>query len=232
VVGTGGQTVAVLGGGHGSLYPRAHARLSDQIVGSCGAVVSEFAPDVPPAPGTFPRRNRLISGLAEAVVVVEAAARSGALTTAAWALEQGRGCYLVPGPIGAPMSEGCLAFLRECPSEARIVAGIPQLLEDLGLVPGSEPSGPGPGRRGVRATARPALPGVAAVLGSMGVVERRIAEALISGLATVDELVAVLDLPVAAVLSGLTLLEVRGVVHGSYGRYRPAGVLAGASPMR
>ena len=86
-----------------------------------------------PTRGTFPRRNRVISGLADATVVVEAPARSGALITASWALEQGRECFIVPGPIDAPASAGCLAFLREFAGSARIVAGIPQLLDDLGL---------------------------------------------------------------------------------------------------
>ena len=97
----GGTTVAVIGGGHASIYPRAHAALAEAIVAGGGAVVSELAPDVASTRGTFPRRNRVISGLADATVVVEAPARSGALITASWALEQGRDCFLVPGPIDA-----------------------------------------------------------------------------------------------------------------------------------
>jgi len=85
------------------------------------------------ARGTFPRRNRLVSGLSDATVVVEAGRRSGALITAGWALEQGRDCFLVPGPFDSPMSAGCNAFLRSFPGQARIVAGIPELIEDLGL---------------------------------------------------------------------------------------------------
>ena len=104
-----------------------------RIVASGGAIVSELGPDIVPSKGTFPRRNRIISGLADATVVVEAPARSGALITASWALEQGRDCYLVPGPIDAPASAGCLAFLREFRDATRIVAGIPQLIDDLGL---------------------------------------------------------------------------------------------------
>ena len=129
----GGPTVAFIGGGHGKLFPNLHDRLADAIVASGGAIVSEYAPDTEPTKGTFPRRNRLISGAADAVVVVEAGARSGALLTASWALEQGRECFLVPGPIDAPMSAGCLGFLRDWPGAARIVSGIPQLLDDLGL---------------------------------------------------------------------------------------------------
>jgi DNA protecting protein DprA len=80
-------TIAFIGGGHGRLFPRAHDRLADAIVDGGGAVVSEYAPMIEPSKGTFPQRNRLISGSADAVVVVEAGARSGALLTASWALE-------------------------------------------------------------------------------------------------------------------------------------------------
>ena len=129
----GGTTVAVIGGGHAVVAPRSHARLAAAIIAGGGAVVSELAPDVKPSHGTFPRRNRIISGLSDATVVVEAPARSGALITASWALEQGRPCYLVPGALDAPASAGCLAFLREWEHEAHIVAGIPQLIADLGF---------------------------------------------------------------------------------------------------
>jgi DNA processing protein len=78
----GGTTVAVIGGGHAVVAPRAHARLAAAIIAGGGAVVSELAPDVEPSRGTFPRRNRIISGLSDATVVVEAPARSGALITA------------------------------------------------------------------------------------------------------------------------------------------------------
>ena len=125
VVSAGLPTVAVLGSGHDRLFPKAHRRLAAAIVDAAGAIVSELPPDAGPTKGTFPRRNRLISGLAEATVVVEAAEGSGALITARWALEQGRGCFVVPGSIDAPKSAGCLAFLREFAGEARIVAGVP-----------------------------------------------------------------------------------------------------------
>ena len=129
----GGTTVAVIGGGHAVVAPRSHARLAAAIIEHGGAVVSELPPDVEPSRGTFPRRNRIISGLSDATVVVEAPARSGALITASWALEQGRPCYLVPGALDAPASAGCLAFLREWEREAHIVAGVPQLIADLGF---------------------------------------------------------------------------------------------------
>ncbi len=134
VVSAGQPTVAVLGSGHRRLFPRAHGRLAEAIVSGGGAVVSELPPDVEATRGTFPRRNRVISGLAEATVVVEAAVGSGALITARWALEQGRGCFVVPGPIDAPASTGCNGFLRDYPGLARIVAGVPELLDDLGIL--------------------------------------------------------------------------------------------------
>jgi DNA processing protein len=211
----GGTTVAVIGSGHANLHPRAHARLADAIVASGGVLVSELAPDTPPGRGTFPRRNRLISGLADATVVVEAPARSGALITASWALDQGRPCFLVPGTIDDPASAGCLAFLREF-TETRIVAGIPQLIDDLGLADHLvEP--------GVASAA-------AATLADVGPAAARLGRELVIGRATVDELVAVTGWPVASVLAGLTVLEARGLAVGVHGRYRPAGGLMLADP--
>ena len=214
-VSSGGTTTAVIGGGHATLYPRAHRALADAIVAGGGAVVSELAPDVASTRGTFPRRNRVISGLSDAVVVVEAPARSGALITASWALEQGRDCYLVPGHIDAPESEGCLAYLREFPDQARIVAGIPQLLDDLGLA---------------RAITRAPLAG--GTIADLGATAGQVARGLVDGLATVDELVATTGLPVATVLATLTILERDRLAVGVHGRYRPAGTLALQPPRR
>ena len=215
-----GPTVAVIGSGHARLYPPGHARLADRIVRSGGAVVSELAPDVEATPGTFPRRNRVIAGMSDATVVVEAPAKSGALITASWALEEGRDAFLVPGAVGEAASAGCLSFLREFAAAARIVAGVPQLLDDLGLIDHDAPS----------ATA--AAPDAEATLVELGGTAGRIARELVAGLATVDELVAVSGLPVATVLGALTLLEDRGLVRGAYGRYRPSGALAVAEPVR
>ena len=213
-----GTTVAIIGSGHAILHPRAHTRLAASIVASGGAVVSELGPDTPPSKGTFPRRNRIISGLADATVVVEAPARSGALITASWALEQGRECFLVPGGIDDLASAGCLAFLREFPDGARIVAGIPQLIDDLGLADHlAEP--------GVSTD-------VAATLAGVGDAAGRVGRELVLGRSTVDELVAVTGWPVATVLAALTMLERRGLAVGIHGRFRAAGGLAGADPVQ
>ncbi len=212
----GGITIAVIGSGHAALFPQVHRRLADSIVASGGAIISELAPDVRPTHGTFPRRNRVISGLADATVVIEAPARSGALITASWALEQGRECFIVPGSIDAPASAGCLAFLREFGGSARIVAGIPQLIDDLGLA------------------SHLAEPGVsnaaAATLADVGDAAGRIGRELVLGRATVDELVATTGWPVASVLTALTLLERHGLAVGIHGRFRPSGNLAAADP--
>ncbi len=208
----GTPTVAVIGGGHLHLYPAGHRGLAASIAAAGGAVVSEFAPDVVPSRGTFPRRNRIISGLADATVVVEAGARSGALTTAAWALEQGRGLFLVPGRLDDPAVAGSLAFLREAGPEARVVAGIAELVEDLGL------------------DAPPAL-AISAETPRLGEAEAAVARALATGAGSPDELVAATGLPAAALLAALTALEVRGLAVEALGRYQPSGRLA-ADPRR
>ncbi|HET9082762.1 MAG TPA: DNA-processing protein DprA [Candidatus Limnocylindrales bacterium] len=208
-----GTTIAVIGGGHASPGPPAHRRLADAIVARGGSIVSEHAPDVAPTQGTFPLRNRIISGLSDATVVIEAPAKSGALITASWALEQGRGCFLVPGPLDGRASAGCLAFLREFSPVAQIVTGIPQLIADLGYA--------GVGRSDVD-------PLAGASIQELGRTEALIASALLSGLATVDELVATTDLPIATVLAALTLLQRKGLVAGAHGRYRPAGTMLGS----
>jgi len=100
-----GRTVAVLGSGLSCVYPPENAGLAADIA-AAGALVSEFPMTARPKPGFFPRRNRIISGLSVGVVVVEAAARSGALITAARALEQGREVFAVPGPVDEPLSAG------------------------------------------------------------------------------------------------------------------------------
>lgn len=205
-----GITVAVLGSGLGAVSPASHRRLAEAIIASGGSVISELGPDVQPGPGTFPRRNRLISGLSDATIVVEAPASSGALLTAGWALDQGRSCFVVPGAIDQPTAAGCLSFLREFHGAARIVTGVPQLIADLGYV--GEPT-------------RPRTLPVLATVQSLGLTQQRIADAILVGHATVDELVAVTDLPVASVLAALTLLERQGLIVGAYGRYRPAGTL-------
>lgn len=228
-VAAGGSTVAVLGSGHERLFPHAHRRLAERIVATGGALISELPPRAIPTRGTFPRRNRVISGLADATIVVEAAARSGALITAAWALEQGRECFAVPGSIDAPASAGCLAFLREYPGQVRIVAGIAELIEDLGM---TDRAAVGKRAANQHPSALAPGPAPAAILAALGPAEGAVAAALLDGSATVDDLARVAKLPVATVLGTLTVLELRGLVIGGGGRYRLDGALAAAGPAR
>ncbi len=108
----GGDTLAVLGCGPDVAYPPSHRRLFRGILEK-GLVVSEFLPGEVPLPHHFPRRNRLIAGLSEAVVVVEAARKSGALITVEHALEIGRDVFAVPGAVGRAQSEGVHALIRD-----------------------------------------------------------------------------------------------------------------------
>ncbi|MEA1924201.1 MAG: DNA-processing protein DprA [Pseudomonadota bacterium] len=108
----GGSTVAVLGTGLDVVYPAAHRHLSGKIVEN-GALLTEFPPGAGPDKHHFPRRNRLVSGLSQGVVVVEAGERSGSLITARLALEQGREVFAVPGPPGLPGSRGVNRLLKD-----------------------------------------------------------------------------------------------------------------------
>jgi DNA processing protein len=128
----GGDTIAVLGCGIDQRYPEENRDLFDRIVEE-GLVVSEFAPGMPPVSGNFPRRNRILAGLASAAVLVECRKRSGALITCRHALEQGKEIFVVPGWPGSPLAAGPLQLLRE---GARPIRGAEDLLEDLGGIPG------------------------------------------------------------------------------------------------
>ncbi len=129
----GGRTIAVLGCGLDQCYPKSNARLMQQIERQ-GAVLSEYPIGMGPVPGNFPARNRIISGLAKGVVVVEAAAKSGALITAEFALEQGREVFAVPGNINSELSEGTNRLIQE---GAKLVSCVEDILEELNIDTGS-----------------------------------------------------------------------------------------------
>ncbi len=133
-VAAGGVGVAVLGSGIDVWYPAEHRTLGEELVAGGGAVVSEYPPGTPPAPWRFPCRNRLIVGISAAVIVVEAAAKSGALITAREALERGRDVYVVPGDIDRPTSEGCNRLIQD---GAHPICGLDDLDELLDLRLGS-----------------------------------------------------------------------------------------------
>lgn len=130
----GGHTVGVLGCGLDVTYPPENRGLIAEMARR-GAVVSEFPLGTPPLAGNFPARNRVISGLSRAVVVVEAGLKSGALITARHALDQGREVLAVPGPVGSPTSQGCHQLLRQ---GARLLTSAADLLAPGALPPAGE----------------------------------------------------------------------------------------------
>ena len=129
----GGTTIAVVGCGADVVYPAEHAALTRDIIRT-GAVVSELLPGTDPRPHFFPRRNRIISGLVRAVVVVEAGEKSGSLITARCALEQGRDVLAVPGNVLSGRNRGGHALLKD---GARLVESADDVLEELGLMRGT-----------------------------------------------------------------------------------------------
>ena len=109
----GGTTVAVIGNGLNDIYPHRNQGLARDIIDAGGAIISEYPPDAPVYPSHFLERNRLISALADVVVVIEAGERSGTLNTASHALAQGREVMAVPGNITSPLSRGCNKLIAE-----------------------------------------------------------------------------------------------------------------------
>lgn len=189
--GSGANTVAVMGAGLGGIYPRSNTQLARAVVDAGGALVSEYLPSMPPARHQFPERNRLISGLSQGVVIVEAGERSGSLITARFALEQGREVMAVPGAIAAGLSSGCHRLLRD---GAALVECAGDVFEALGYA----------FERGQPAAGEPHA--VPAELGSvLACVE--------ASVTTVDELVAVTGLAPADVVTKLLELELAGFVH-------------------
>lgn len=123
-----GRSLAVLGNGLQHVYPRRHTTLAAQLIEAGGALVSEFPLAAPPRPANFPRRNRIISGLSQGVLVVEAALRSGSLVTARCAMDQGREVFALPGALGSPGSEGPHWLIQQ---GATLVTTPEEILENL-----------------------------------------------------------------------------------------------------
>ena len=192
----GGATWAVWGAGPDRVYPAEHARLAERIAAS-GALVTEYLPGTPPRRHHFPERNRLIAGLCRAVVVVEAAARSGALATAGQALDEGREVLAVPGSVLSELSVGPNALLR---MGARPAVTPRDVLDVLGVTTatGDPPVSPNPAASDrLLAALRPgeSLP--------------------------LDELAGRLGLPIEKVAARMVELEIEGVVtRGPDGAYR------------
>jgi DNA processing protein len=188
-----GTTLAVLGCGIDRDYPRAHASLAAAITAD-GWVVSEYAPGVEPAPWRFPARNRIVAGLADATVVVEARERSGALITADLALDEGREVLAVPGEITSQLSAGTNHLLR---LGATPVTCSGDVLQVLGV--------------------RPPPPSASAALGKRLEAIRAVVADAPTG---ADELVRRTGLDAARVAAALAELELLGVIEQADGLYR------------
>jgi DNA processing protein len=195
-----GLTVAVLGSGLDVVYPARHRRLAGDIARD-GAVLSELPLGTRPEPGNFPRRNRLISGLADGVVVVEASQKSGTLITARCALEQGREVFAVPGMPGSPSARGTNWLLKEGA----------QLVENVDDIFAAFP-------RWERAAASPVSAAGAGV--SLTPEQRRVAVILADGPRSIDDLIEALEWDHATLSARLLELELGGVVfRDDSGRY-------------
>ena len=127
---SGGKTIAVLGAGVDIIYPAQHRDLYNGILAHGGAIVSEVPPGKFVSREQFPARNRIISGLSQAVLVTEGAIKSGGLITVRMALEQGREVFAVPGPINSPMAEGTNYLIKQ---GARLVTDVDDILSELNL---------------------------------------------------------------------------------------------------
>lgn len=184
----GGATLAVLGCGIDSCYPRRNAFLVPKILES-GAIVSELPVGAPPLPHHFPMRNRIISGLSSATVIVEAAANSGSLYTADFALAQGRDVLAVPGSIYSPTSAGTNALLADGAGPARCAEDI---FDAIGLEP--------PERSAARRQ-------------EMTEAERNLVQTLAGEPLSAGEITGRCGLPPAQISTLLTLLEIKGVVR-------------------
>jgi DNA processing protein len=154
----GGGTIAVIGTGIDRIYPARNGDLARRIAAE-GCIVSEYALGTPPLSDNFPRRNRIISGLARGVLVVEAAAQSGSLITARYALHQGRDVFAIPGSIHATLSKGCHQIIRE---GAKLAESVDDVLDEV--LPGA-PSQAGAGRAALALQLRAELETVLSALG-------------------------------------------------------------------
>jgi DNA processing protein len=186
----GGRTIGVLGSGVDRIYPPEHRALADQML-ERGAIVSDYAPGTPPDASNFPPRNRIISGLSLAVVVVEAGETSGALITAEFAAEQGREIFAVPGSILAPQSKGTNKLIQ---NGALPLLSVNDLMQALELT-----------RVGERKAMRKMIP--------TDETEARLLNVLGEEPLHVDEIRNQADLPIEKVSAALALMELKGMVR-------------------
>lgn len=206
----GGGSIGVLGNGLGVIYPAANRALYERMAGS-GLLLTEFPPGERPQAGSFPRRNRLISGLARVTVVVEAAHGSGTLNTVDAALKQGREVMAVPGPITSPTSVGTNRLLRDGASPLLNPADL------LAQYPECRGAGPAERLAAAPAAAR-RLERPVPIPEDLSSPEHRLALALQPGPQDFDGLIRLAGLTAAEALAALSGLELRGLVSQGLGQ--------------
>jgi DNA processing protein len=192
----GGRTIAVLASGVMNIYPPEHDKLAEEVA-KCGALVSESPPHAQPLGGAFPQRNRIISGMSLGVVIVEAADRSGALITARHAMEQGREVFAVPGNVDSRASRGCHGLIRD---GAKLVESADDVLEELGPLVEAVPRDDGQ-----------TIHHPAELL--LNELEQQVLDAVGSEATSIDQIISDSGLPVAQVLSTLSVLEMRRLIR-------------------
>lgn len=185
----GGITMAVMANGVDTIYPGAHTSLAKDILRTGGAIISEYEPGVQAREFQFLERNRIVSGLSDAIIITEAAIRSGTLSTAAHALEQGREVFVVPGNITSPLSAGCNNLIKQgaypitCSQDVIDIIA-PQLTKKQSLLPlGNTP------------------------------LESKIIELLQSGVRDGDELQTASESNVSEFSRTLTIMEISGTIR-------------------
>lgn len=192
----GGRTLAVLGGGVMDIYPPEHVKLADQVM-QHGAILSESHPLSPPLTGSFPQRNRIISGMSLGVIVVEASDRSGALISARHAMEQGREVFAVPGRVDSRNSRGCHRLIRD---GAKLIETVDDVLEEFGPLVAAAPREDG---REIRHPVELQLnEPETAVLTAIGVDPT-----------SIDEVIAATRLAVPQVLATISVLEMKRLIR-------------------
>lgn len=192
----GGRTIAVLGSGLLEIYPPEHRELADEVT-RAGALISEAPLRAKPIAGAFPQRNRIISGLALGVLVVEASQQSGALITARHAMEQGREVFAIPGRVDSTMSRGCHALIRD---GAKLVETVDDVLEELGPL-----ASPTPAVNGATIENPIEL--------KLNDAERAVLSAISRAPTIIDEVVRSSALPTHQVLSTISALEMRRLIR-------------------
>jgi DNA processing protein len=201
----GGYTVAVCGNGLDRVYPARNRELAHAIAAN-GLLVSEFPTGVAPLPDHFPRRNRIISGLALGTLVVEAARESGSLITARLAGEQGREVFAIPGSIHNPLARGCHALIRE---GAKLVETVDDILAELAALLPAARAAMAAGTKAAEGEVPPAAPGDPDQV--------RVLEALGFETLGLDQLVGRCGLPVERISAALLGLELEGLVTAGPG---------------